>query len=60
MNNQAPKLPLLEIVAQTGAVEDQRDAIAVILACATWLESQNVGAGVVSARWLREEVQGDR
>lgn len=26
-----------------------------ILACADWLESHQVGVGVVSARWLRQE-----
>mgnify|MGYP006268395681 CR=1 FL=1 len=62
-DSSAPAGSLVEVVRDAIACEyDPKDhcwveARAAILACALWLEQQNVGAGRAAARWLRDEVE---
>ena len=51
---------LVEVVGRTwsyGQPLHPAATRAAILACADWLERQDVGAGHAAARWLREEVE---
>ena len=56
----APAGSLVEVVGRTwsyGQPLHPAATRAAILACADWLERQDVGAGHAAARWLREEVE---